>query len=154
MSSRCQASLRRSRIRPKISGPLHAPRRHIQSATGFPFRRQSYVPVERPQGWQQAQTHDLDSRRVLAAIFVAHTSSWIRPYSLLRLYGEPAACGPFADLQKPACSRLSATADTGDHPNRLTTHLVVSPVRRPYGCHPEAHARANILGGSKAEQTC
>ena len=53
-----QTTLRRTRVRPTVSRPLHPPRRHLQPSLGRVGRRSSHLPLARLRRPQSTETDD------------------------------------------------------------------------------------------------
>jgi len=93
--------------------------------------------------------------RVSAALPAAHASSRLRPHPLFRFSSQSAARRTLAALPATAEHQPAyAFSHTASHTGWSSSCLDLFPLRRPGGCHPEAHRPADPLGVYRAGRLC
>ena len=84
-----QASVRRTRARVEVSGPLHAPGGHLQRKTPQPRERPGALPMERLPAQQPQQRHETRCDRVHPPLPAPRPACRLRKDSPLRISRQP-----------------------------------------------------------------
>ena len=84
-----QASLRRTRTRAEVPGPLHPPRRHLQRKAAQPRQRTGALPLARLQTQQPQQRHEPRRGRVHPPLPAPRPARRLRQDPPLRIARQP-----------------------------------------------------------------
>src|SRR5215470_196424 len=87
-----QTPVRRPRLRPSLSGPLHPSRGYLQPSAGLVYGRKGHLSLAGLGSPQRTEAPDLIARRILASLPLALASPRVRAHPQLRISGQPAAC--------------------------------------------------------------